>query len=235
MSMRLALALSAILSLCAAPAARADDDGGDESPWSGFYLGADAGLTRTNLSYTHSETGSVDDLSQTSIGRAMGLEIGWQRQWGHVVAGVDASFTDLAHVEAKDESPTQTGRTRTSAARELWAVTARLGYVHQNWMIFAKAGWANADLDQVNIVTVSKARISEFGGRANGALIGGGFEYALYPSVILGSEYDWVSLSSGGTLTPSFQAPGVPADEADTNVSASLFVSKARLIFKIAP
>jgi outer membrane immunogenic protein len=66
-------------------------------------------------------------------------------------------------------------------------------------MVFGKGGWAgsNATL-KVNSPIRGNASKSEF---VDGWTIGGGIEYAVWNSVIIGVEYDYVSLSltSGGT------------------------------------
>lgn len=229
----LALAASAVPG--AMSAARADDDFDNGPRWSGYYLGVDVGTAMPTASFTHTDATGVDAMRQSGSGGALGLEFGVQKQWGNVVAGLDVSFTDTVRIDAKDESPTKADRTRASAVRELWALTARLGYVHSNWMIFAKAGWATADIDQVNTLTTTQAQISEFAARGNGVIVGGGFEYALYPNVIFGSEYDWANLSAADMLAPTTLAPGAPVGETDTSICAGVFVGKARFIFKMDP
>lgn len=235
LTLALALVVTASAGLGAVSTARADDDIDSGPRWSGFYLGVDVGTASPGVSFTHTDSTGIDAMHQSGSGGALGLEGGMQRQWGNVVGGLDVSFTDTVRIDAKEESPTAPTRTRESAVRELWAFTARLGYAHDNWMIFGKAGFATADIDQTNILTVSQAQVSEFKARGNGVIVGGGFEYALYPNVIFGSEYDWVKLSAADLLAPTTLAPGAPVGETDTGISADMFVGKARFIFKMDP
>lgn len=237
LTIALCLALGATCGLGPASTAWADDYGDDapELTWTGFYMGVDVGGTRPSVGYSHKDAKGLDVLQQNGTGWGMGLELGAQRQWGSLVAGLEGSFNDTVDNAVKQDSPTNTDRTRESAIRSLFAFTARLGLAHGNWMIYGKGGWANAEVDQANIQTSTQLRISEFNGRANGWTVGGGFEYALYPSVIFGTEYDWVRLNPGDRLTPSFLVPGAPAGETDTAMSADLQIAKARFVFKIDP
>ena len=229
------VALAASTGLGAISSAWADDDVDSGPRWSGVYLGVDVGTAAPGISFTHTDSTGIDAMHQSGSGGALGLEGGIERQWGNIVGGLDVSFTDTVRIDGKEESPTAPTRSRETAVRELWALTARLGYVHDNWMIFGKAGYATADIDQTNIVTVSQAQISEFQARGYGVIVGGGFEYALYSNVIFGSEYDWVTLSAADLLAPTTLAPGALLGETDTAISANMFVGKARFIFKMDP
>ena len=71
----------------------------------------------------------------------------------------------------------------------LATVTGRLGYARDRWLVYAKGGWAGADVELTLFDRFTPVRASS-ATWANGWTVGGGAEYALGESLSLAVEYD---------------------------------------------
>src|SRR5262245_10862892 len=127
--------------------------------WSGFYAGGHLGLGHTSAESTEQTNSELVELitagevnllvatyaqSETSI--TGGLQVGWQRQWEKLVAGVEVGFT-LLRFDTTKESPLVRDLFRSAEARDILTLTGRLGYADGRWLAYAKGGVANAQVD----------------------------------------------------------------------------------------
>jgi opacity protein-like surface antigen len=81
---------------------------------------------------------------------------------------------------------------------DIFTVTGRVGVVADKVLIYGKAGYANANVD----LSVSTAP----GGSSfkdDGWVYGGGLEYRLRRSLVLGVEYSYYDLGSGSVPNPA--------------------------------
>ena len=151
-SIRIAsLALSAVL--FAAAGARADDGG----PWSGFYVGADAGLTFTSTHFAlPGDTG--DALLQTHSDRTTfsgGGLLGFNEQFGDIVVGVEGDFengTGTSSVTACTVpdgcwTPAHDSFTTLNHLRNDFDARGRVrvGWTDGNMLFYGGAGYSYAD------------------------------------------------------------------------------------------
>ncbi len=102
--------------------------------------------------------------------------------------------------------------TTTNRINWLTTGTGRLGYAWDRWLVFAKGGWAGADvkLQLRDEVAGVRASASPW---VNGWTVGGGAEYMLCDGISLGVGYDFVDLSTGNetvTCPNCAGPPGVP-------------------------
>jgi outer membrane immunogenic protein len=177
--------------------------------WSGVYVGGRLGGAWSNLNWqsdlnVFTNGGAVNpntpvDFSPSGI---MGGIIGGANlQIGQWIFGAELTFsgTDLSQSTVSPFFPA----TDTFSTNLDWlgTVEGRVGYTWDRVMVFAKGGWAgsNATLKvrSTHPNHGGSASTSEF---VDGWTIGGGIEYAVWNSVIIGLEYDYVSLdlTSGG-------------------------------------
>ncbi|MCZ7596092.1 MAG: outer membrane beta-barrel protein [Hyphomicrobium sp.] len=100
--------------------------------------------------------------------------------------------------------------TYTTELNWLATVEGRVGYAWSQLLVFGKAGWAggNAAVTLTDNVVGITASDETF---ANGWTIGGGIECAHWPSIILGVEYSYTSLSFDAS-------PNCPACGTDTSI-----------------
>ena len=85
----------------------------------------------------------------------------------------------------------------------LATVTGRLGYARDRWLVYAKGGWAGADVELTLFDRFTPVRASS-ATWANGWTVGGGAEYALGKSLSLAVE----RRSRHRTLDGTLQLPG---------------------------
>jgi outer membrane immunogenic protein len=199
--------------------------------WTGFYAGGHAGvgftqteLTIPGLGFVAEETGR-DLIEHTATGFAGGVHIGWQKQWGNIVAGVEAAYTAL---DADVSSRVTLFGTQISVSTEvsnLLLVTGRLGYAQDNMLAYLKAGYASADVDFSFRAATAPPVAGSTSEREDGWTAGVGFEYAIRENLILGIEYNYVGLHvEHRAVAPA----AVVADDAGVDLQSIL----ARVTFK---
>jgi outer membrane immunogenic protein len=72
-------------------------------------------------------------------------------------------------------------------------VTGRLGVASNRWLIYAKGGWAGAQVDLSGRNTALSDRFS-FDDWRNGWTVGGGLEYKVSRNISLGVEYGFIDM-----------------------------------------
>jgi outer membrane immunogenic protein len=125
---------------------------------------------------------------------------------GQWIFGAELSFSGIGLSETATSPFFPATDTFTTDIDWLATVEGRIGYSWNRLLVFGKGGWAggNASLSLVNSATGVTASTDSF---VDGWTIGGGLEYAHWPSVILGIEYDYVNLS----LSDAASCPLCPA------------------------
>jgi outer membrane immunogenic protein len=193
--------------------------------WTGFYIGGNIGAATTEHNAVHDHILNPCNFDPSSCvvgfpfftserfgihsaGFAGGGFIGAQKQWSWLVLGVEAGYlwTDqsgtsvsaiegsiLASNPASGVDPTRV----TSSMRDLFLVTGKFGWNWENILAYFKGGWANGEVDFRTSASISGALLTSSSGRENGWTAGAGIEYALWPHVIVGVEYDYVELNPG--------------------------------------
>ncbi len=175
--------------------------------WSGFYIGGKlGGAFSSNINWQQ----DVNFFTQNSpvppntpvnfspSGVAGGIIGGANLQLGQWIFGGELSFSGI-NLSQSTTSPFFPA-TDTFSTNFDWLLTVegRIGYSWDRVLVFAKGGWAgsNATLK----VTSSRLGTASFSEFVDGWTVGGGVEYAVWNSVILGIEYDYVALdlNSGG-------------------------------------
>jgi opacity protein-like surface antigen len=187
--------------------------------WSGFYVGGNLGgahssAESTLVLFADSPTFfQSDNFGQSETSVTGGVQAGWQRQWGKLVAGVEAGYTLLSFDSTSDaqflpglEAELVAGLTRSVEVRDIFLLTARLGYADGRWLAYAKGGLANAEVD-VTYRDAVRATSSSTSGRENGWTAGVGIDYALTPNLFLGVEYNYIH------VRPDIAAPPIPATD----------------------
>jgi opacity protein-like surface antigen len=207
----LALAAASGLGLQAQPAGARDPSADDYSPyapsgffvfdWTGYYVGGHLGFA--TVSAEAAETifpNSLEFFESATYGNSGnsvtgGVQAGWQRQMGKLVAGVEAGFTLLSFDNDKD-SPLVPGLVRSAELSDIFTFTGRLGYADGRILAYAKGGLATAEVDVRYHDTISGASSSSSGVEA-GWTAGAGIEYALTHQWVLGVEYNYLHFHTG--------------------------------------
>lgn len=211
--------------------------------WSGFYIGGRVGGAWSDVDWTQNvnyfnTNGPIvvgSDSSFSPSGVAGGVFGGGNLQLGQWIFGAELSYsgTDLSTSTASPFFPAID--TFTTELNWLATVEGRLGYSWNRTLVFVKGGWAGGDVkmeltDNAAGITASTTTF------ADGWTIGGGVEYAVCDSVILGLEYDYTTLNvSGTTVTCPLCGTGVgfgtPVIDSDIKIQSVM----ARLSYLFMP
>jgi outer membrane immunogenic protein len=193
--------------------------------WSGVYFGAHVGGAWSDLDWENERPLNDRDpealpddaeVSRSFDGMIGGGHLGFNKQFGHWVFGLEASLsgTDLSDTSkhfARDEDGDKVKIDEVRVNTELdWLVlgTVRVGYTWNRWLGYVKGGFASGrmklrgreeffkvenagddeDLEFETSLSSSKQH--------HGWHIGAGIEFAWKANVILGLEYNRIDLGS---------------------------------------
>jgi outer membrane immunogenic protein len=172
--------------------------------WSGVYVGGHGGYgwARAHWSDIQAlDTASEDDTlsgegpRHKPQGPMAGGHLGFQYQWGWVVAGLEFSG---AWAKLQANSCCEFGVLDdhyTTTINSLYQVVGRLGFAAGVWHGYIKGGYAGArvGIELVDHVGTPTSGISKQW--TDGFVLGGGLEYAITPYVILGVDYSYIQLN----------------------------------------
>jgi outer membrane immunogenic protein len=192
--------------------------------WTGFYAGAEIGggwaTQQTTIVTQPSATPAFppgDVLNPINLSGALGgLYGGYNYQVNQVVFGIDGDYT-WANLSGtgSDISPVPgNGDVANHWDRMNWVATVagRLGYAYNNWLFFAKGGWAWAGFDGFT-TTSSPAGVllnsSTTSSTRNGWTVGTGAEWGFAAHWSAKLEYDYVGFNTSATaITETSAATG---------------------------
>jgi outer membrane immunogenic protein len=182
------------------------------SDWSGFYVGGKLGGVWSDIHWTENfgEFNAPDGASFSPSSFAGGVFGGGNLQMGHWIFGLEASFIGMGLNETV--SPVVSTDTFNTKIDWLIFVEPRLGYAWDRHMIYVKGGWVGGDAKFTatgpttggGIATASK---TDF---VDGWTIGGGIEYAWWPSVIVGVDYQYIDLDLSTAASCDLCLIGIP-------------------------
>jgi outer membrane immunogenic protein len=213
-----------------------------EGRWSGVYVGLHAGYGWNDTAGAYDfgdfndvlfeDVGLSSSLDDKLEGYIVGGQLGLQRQFGNIVLGIEGT---LSATDMDGSSSAEWGFNAIEcfglcfgAAAEgtqsleveidnLFTVTGKLGFAYEDWLFYAKGGYASADIGVTSSIVgdgigcffacVFPFDVSAVGSsekRHDGYVIGGGLERMIHPNLTVGVEYSYVDL---GSRTHSIDAP----------------------------
>ena len=133
------------------------------------------------------------NYEQTASYVTGGVQAGWHRQWNTWVFGVEVGYTGVRFDNnqlAPEVGGTSADLTRSVQLRDIFTLTGRVGYAYEQWLAYAKGGWANADVTGTYSQASTGTVLTSASGRQNGWTAGIGIDYAIHPNLFVGVEYD---------------------------------------------
>ena len=167
--------------------------------WSGLYVGLNAGYAWSDTDWQGPAAFfGVTTFPTDSSGGLVGAHIGYQHQWGNIVAGAEVSYSKTWLKDTVvGPVPVFPADSFTTEINDLLLVVGRLGYAAHNFLIYGKGGFASSDVElsgrsgpPVAGVTFSESQ------RLTGWTAGAGVEWMLSRNLILGVEYNYVHLDN---------------------------------------
>lgn len=170
------------------PMAVASDD------WSGFYVGAQAGIMKGEADMVHLQDqmfgGEGGTYEHTGTGGFGGLSVGYARQFSNIVVGGELSYSTGVDIDDGDEF-IQFSDARTSGQiSDIYGLNLRLGYAAGAYQPYVTAGLARATVE-------TETSFQEGGGRrsfsaseeVDGVRYGIGVLYNLSSATYVGAEF----------------------------------------------
>jgi outer membrane immunogenic protein len=182
------------------------------STWTGCYVGGNMGGDWASSHWTYRNVNPYDalgpgapiigtDNSFRMSGVIAGVQGGCNVQFANVVLGVEASWSGTHMnqtvpnvVQVFAPFATQTVQTSIDS---MYTVAGRLGYVFAPaWMGYVKGGYAAARIDTAGFTDALPAFNWQSSAWHSGFVAGTGVEYKVMPHMVVGVEYDYVSLDT---------------------------------------
>ncbi len=241
MKMKIILLSSAVLFALASIPVQAADIAAEPvlSDWTGFYVGVQGGYGWGDSDSDWEGTGSQTDLNGNSFsidvqGPLLGVQLGADYDVGNgfVLGGVaDLAWSgidgkdcaDISDCPAQPPWPLAYG---TYDVNWLSTVRGRLGFGHENFLVYATGGLAITDAD-LKVTNIAGTTPGSDGNTHFGFTIGAGAEYKLSESVSLGAEYLYADFGS-----EHYELLDVGDGIASVDADLKLHVFKASLNFR---
>jgi outer membrane immunogenic protein len=195
--------------------------------WTGFYVGGALGAATSRMEWSALGITDLDRVSGT--GFVGGGFVGLQKQWSWLVLGAEVEYL-WAGQSGSSNSGTFTNTTFAANVHDLLLVTGKFGWNWENILAYFKGGWASGDVTYRTGLTIPATVVTSAGGRENGWTAGVGLEYALWPHVIIGVEYDYVAPFSASAQTQVISAFGPVGTSLSSHADTQSVT--ARLSFK---
>ena len=208
--------------------------------WSGCYIGLNAGggWARTEFTNTVNTTafGHLDPgegFTYDNSGFVGGGQIGCNYQVNQWVFGVEGSFDGTSIKGDANNLAILNDDIFTTKINSLATVTGRVGYAWNNVLLYAKGGYAGANV-QFSVSDTNSAGGSPVGSGSqtrwqSGWTLGGGLEYGFTPNWIIGVEYNYIDLG-----TANYEVGGNSGSYA-FDVRTRIQTVLARLSYKFGP
>jgi outer membrane immunogenic protein len=180
--------------------------------WTGVYVGIQAGAAWGDPRWTFPTVESFNtvpaqNFSITQSGPIFGGHVGGNYQIHNLVLGAEFSYADNGEV-GRMTGPLGLGGFKVNVP-DLLTLVARLGYAHDQFLFYGKAGYASSSLELgAGSATGVTAHASQ---SESGWTVGVGFEARMISNILFGVEYSYIGLPGGRfTGVTGGTAPGIP-------------------------
>jgi outer membrane immunogenic protein len=236
---RFLLAGIALLALTVQPALAADRPVYKAPPlapvdpifnWSGFYVGGTAGWAGTDFDWAFNPALPPPAGNQAftlgNSGGIFGATAGVQGQWGQWVLGVEFNYLWPNRNWARHAGYGVGASFADARLGNLLTVGPRFGWANNNWLLFVTGGYANGRIEtRGDPFAAPGAFFNQTRYSHDGWFAGIGFDWAITANLILGVEYQHISLS---TINHCVN-PCVAGNTNNHDMSADIDLVRARL------
>ncbi|MGX4774664.1 outer membrane protein [Bradyrhizobium guangdongense] len=204
--------------------------------WSGIYVGGAAGgiwNTTNGDFYNFPGFGwRTDSHSDWTAGGFAGI----QKQWNHVVFGVEGGWNAVGNGWGSTIANGIAGpcgfvagiQSCQARIRDIGYIGGRLGWAWDRWMVYGQGGFARAHIESQGLINATGLAFSPASADHNGWYAGAGFDYAVLDYLILGVDYKHYEFD-----TVQHNCAGCFADNRNVNAKADSVMG--RISFKFNP
>jgi outer membrane immunogenic protein len=204
--------------------------------WTGVYLGIQAGATWGEPRWTFPvvesfNTAPGQNFPISESGVSFGGHLGYNYQINNIVLGAEISYADSSE-EGRVRGPIAAFPLDSYkvSAQDLFTAVTRLGFAHDQFLFYGKAGYANSgvDLGAGSGLGVT-AHASQ---RESGWIVGTGFDARMIGNLLFGVEYDFVDLPGGHfTSATGGTAPGLPFNANIGSAQVQTIMARFSILF----
>lgn len=201
-----AITLAVALVMMGTPAISSAEEG-PAGKIGGFYVGGHVGGAFGDARWSDTVGNTWGQLNRNldPDGLIGGGQAGYMFQFNNLVVGADVSYSAGA---VEDRITAIPGTTFDTRLEHITLVQGRLGWVIDQWLLFAQGGYAGARGIATGSFGVSTLTISQ--NWHDGWTVGGGVSYKFDELFMLGVEYNYVDLGSENysatVAAPDFQS-----------------------------
>jgi outer membrane immunogenic protein len=199
--------------------------------WTGVYLGIQAGVAWGDPRWTFSTVNSFDavpgqNFSISQSGPIFGGHIGGNYQIHNLVVGAEFSYADNGEV-GRVNGPLGLLKVNVD---DLLTLTARLGYAHDQFLFYGKAGYASSGVELgANSALGVTAHASQ---RESGWTVGVGFDARMISNMLFGVEYNYIGLPGGRfTGVTGGTIPGAPFSADISGAEVQTVMARFSILF----
>jgi len=181
--------------------------------WTDFYVGGQVGGAWSAVDWANVNL-TGERVNNDASGFIGGGQVGYNKQFGNLVLGAEATLSGTA-LSDDFRSTKPAAWTYSTDISTIATVTGRLGFAVDQWLVYAKAGWAGGHVDVSGHTAIGPDSFSLSDWR-NGWAIGTGLEYKVTRNIGLVIEYSFIDL--GSVHYHGATALGVPVNIVDQDV-----------------
>jgi outer membrane immunogenic protein len=193
--------------------------------WSGVYVGGKLGGAWGNSDWHQTNAsdfdpaGVIGNATLSSSGFIGGVFGGANLQLGQWIFGAELSYSGMTLSSSQASQFFPATDTFSTELNSLGTVEGRVGYSWDRVMIFGKGGWAGGGvkLTMNRTAGLSASNKDTF---VDGFVLGAGLDYAIWKSVLIGLEYDFVDLNLNSETLVCGACVVQPAVDNDIKISA---------------
>ncbi|MGY3363522.1 outer membrane immunogenic protein [Bradyrhizobium sp. GM2.4] len=173
--------------------------------WSGYYVGLNGGLGSSANCWDFN--GGTPEGCHDATGGTVGGQIGYRRQTGQIVLGVEGQGNWAGLTGSNDSVAfADINQTKIDA---FGLITGQIGYAVDNVLFYAKGGAAVTSNTYQIRSTLTGAQLGKSDHILWGGALGAGIEYGFAPSWSVSLEYDHLFMQPGAV---HFAAPAGGTD-----------------------
>jgi len=185
--------------------------------WTGFYIGGHVGADWQDVDWRNVNL-TGERVNNDASGFIGGGQVGYNQQFGNIVLGVETSLSGST-LSDDFRSGVNPAVKYSTDINTIFTVTGRVGVAADKWLVYAKGGYAGAQVDVSgrNAALQDSFSIDDW---RNGWTVGGGLEYKLTRNFSLGVEYSFIDLGSDHLHGTTAQALPVNIVDHDAQVQS---------------